>query len=148
MTILSDRPLGCTCRGKATWCAACIAAGFDVDPVLRRILDTPLDPCKTGGMTNTTHITHTASFVVRLDDVRASTVVAVMKAAVQPLAGSAVIESMTSDTTVRGARIIDVTLGFFATNDNEAKRTARVMRAAVDPLVTGTTIVGVRPVTA
>lgn len=85
------------------------------------------------------HHNHSATFVIRLDDVRSSTVVKVGKAAVAPLAGPAVIDSMQSDT-IRGARILDVTIKYFAANLNESIRTAEVFRSAILPLVTGCTI--------
>ena len=99
-------------------------------------LDATPDVCQTAGMTNTNH---TATFVIRLDDVRLSAVVSVGKAAIRPLAGPAIIDSMQSYTqgTVRMA---EVKVDYFAANLNEAIRTAKVFRSAILPIVTGCTI--------
>lgn len=88
-------------------------------------------------MTNTNH-NHTANFHLVLDDVNEDRVVAVAKASVEPLVGEVEITATGPGRTRRDWRV-----RFYGLNENEAYRTMKVLRGAIQPLVGGLGPMGV-----
>jgi len=86
--------------------------------------------------------THTTTILVRMDDVAEGLVAQVAASAIEPLAGPA-LHAVYPD----GTDMVRMTFTYHACNDNEADRTAQVLRCAILPLVTGCTIAGTVPYT-
>lgn len=90
-------------------------------------------------MDTTSNHTYQTTIRYRADDVRATTVHAVAHGAVDPLCGHVSLRSHAEPATGNGRPLVILHATYFAANDNEALRTAKVMASAIRPLVAAVT---------